>query len=322
MVKIIAMKKYIHKLYTLAIALCCSLAIVSCDKEENLEMSVDILGLGGETIVENDVDKWLYENFVKPYNIEVKYKWDQFELDLTATLVPAREDVVVPLMSAIKRIWIDPYEQVAGSTFVKQMAPKKYVLVGSPRYNSGGTMTTGEAEGGRKITIFRVNWYTPGDKSLIQEVLKTVHHEFAHTMHQTILYPEDYMYITPSVYTSSWNNISTLEAKKNGCISPYAHSNPSEDFVEMISRICVYGREAFEAYVAECSAIYADPAQNEGMTYDPGVKLKEKEAIIVTYLKDVWGIDLYDPAPNVKGLESLVQEAIAEVTGENTEATE
>ena len=308
------MKKLNNNLLILALALCCSFVMISCNKEDNLSMSTEIVGLGGETTEQNEIDEWLYENYVKPYNIEVKYKWDQFELDLTATLVPPKEEVVIPLMSAIKKIWIEPYEAVAGSTFIKNLCPKKYVLVGSPRYNSSGTITTGEAEGGRKITIFRVNWYENSDKELLQTMVKTVHHEFAHTMHQTTMFPEEYMNITPGVYTSSWNNVSADEAMRNGCISPYACANPDEDFVEMISRICVYGKANFDNYVAQASAIYADPAQNEGMTYDPGVKLREKETIIVTYLKDVWGIDLYDPAPSVKGLETLVQEAIEAVT--------
>ncbi|MBQ1929125.1 MAG: hypothetical protein II344_00640, partial [Bacteroidales bacterium] len=124
-----------NNLLILALALCCSFVMISCNKEDNLSMSTEIVGLGGETTEQNEIDQWLYENYVKPYNIEVKYKWDQFELDLTATLVPPKEEVVIPLMTAIKKIWIEPYEAVAGSTFIKNLCPKKYVLVGSPRYN-------------------------------------------------------------------------------------------------------------------------------------------------------------------------------------------
>ena len=137
-------------------------------------------------------------------------------------------------------------------------------------------------------------------------MMKTVHHEFAHVLHQTVLYPEEYMNITPSGYTSQWNNVDSEEALEKGFISSYACASPDEDFVEMISRILVYGREAFDAQVEEASALYA----KKSLQYDPAKALRDKESIVISYLKSVWNIDLYDPAPGVKGLETLVQEAI------------
>ncbi len=313
------MKRYnIYKSIFGCLVLSCFISVMaSCGKSDDLNMDTKILGLGGETWEPTAVDIWLKDNFVMPYNIEVKYKWDQFELDLNATLVPPKEEKIIPVMSIVKSVWITPYEELVGSAFVKKLCPKKYVLVGSPRYNTSGTITLGEAEGGRKIIIFRVNWFTHGDKEMIQSMMKTVHHEFTHTMHQTIMYPEEYMKITPGGYTSSWNNVSDEEALKLGYISSYACASPDEDFAEMLSRIIVYGRVAFEERVAEGHAIWNDPERNEGMTYDPGNAMKQKEAILITYLKDVWGVDLYDPAPGVKGLETLVQEAIAQAISDD-----
>lgn len=306
--------------YTLftAVAIGFVLAGSSCSKEDKLDENTKIYGLGGDEYTETPIDKWLYESFVKQYNIEIKYRFNQFELDLNKTLVPIKEDIVTPVMEIVKRVWIDPYDKLAGSTFVKNLAPKKFVLVGSPQYNNG-TITLGEAEGGRKIVIFRLNWFNTKavtaeeiatQKDLIQSIMKTVHHEFVHTMHQTILYPEEFMNITPAGYTSSWNNVKDIDALKLGYISPYACSNSNEDFAETISRILVYGKAAFDKRVADATAVYKDPKQNEGMTYDPGIALRKKESMVITYLKDVWNVDLYDPAPGVKGLETLVQEAI------------
>lgn len=284
-----------------------------CEKEQLGDLNTKILDLGGEEIAPSETDTWLYDNFVKPYNMEVKYKWDQFELALNRTLVPVYEDKVIPIMNTIKETWIVPYEKVAGAAFIKKLSPKKFVLVGSPQYNNG-TITLGEAEGGRKIVMYRLNWFTRTDASLIRAIMKTVHHEFGHTMHQTIMYPEEYMYITPAAYTSSWNNVSDMEAMKLGFISSYATASPDEDFVEMLSRIVVYGKEAFDQRVAEATSIYNNPSLNAGMTYDPGAALRQKEAILVSYLKQVWGVDLYDPSPGVKGLVTLVQEAISDIS--------
>jgi hypothetical protein len=63
-------------------------------------------------------------NLTTPYNIAVKYKWDQSELQqfLDKTLVPPKQEAVIPLMSAIKKAWIDVYIAEAGTLFFKTLA--------------------------------------------------------------------------------------------------------------------------------------------------------------------------------------------------------
>lgn len=286
--------------------------LFSCSEEE-FTPNQNLLGLGGDEMQPTAVDNWIHDNLVQSYNIDVKYKWDQSELDLNKTLVPIKENLVIPVMNVVKKVWIDPYETLVGPTFIRQLAPKRYVLVGSPEYNSDGTIKVGEAEGGKKITIFRLNWFSATDKELIQEIMKTVHHEFGHTMHQTIMYPTEFKYITAAGYITSWNNTEDNDAIKLGYISKYARSGPDEDFVEMLSRIAVYGPEWYEARVAKAQAMYEDPTQNVGMTYNPAEALRQKESMVVSYLKDIWGVEFYDH-DGEKGLVSLVQDAINSVT--------
>lgn len=288
--------------------------LFSCS-EEDFNPDQNILGLGGDDVVQTEVDNWIHDNLVQDYNIDVKYKWDQSELDLNKTLVPIKEDLVVPVMNVVKKVWIEPYEMLVGANFIRQLAPKRYVLVGSPEYNSDGTIKVGEAEGGKKITIFRLNWFSSTDKELIQEIMKTVHHEFGHTMHQTVMYPIEFKSITPGGYVTAWSNTDDSDAIKLGYISKYARSGPDEDFVEMISRIAVYGREWYEDRVAKAQAVYDDPAQNVGMAYNPAEALRQKESMVVNYLKDTWGVDFYDH-DGEKGLVSLVQDAINSVVSE------
>ena len=81
------------------------------------------------------------------------------------------------VMKVVQEIWIKPYEQLAGANFIRSYSPKKYVLVGSPKYNpNDGTITLGEAEGGRKIVLYRLNWFDLKDRDLIHQIMKTVHH--------------------------------------------------------------------------------------------------------------------------------------------------
>ena len=69
-------------------------------------------GLGGDEYVLNEIDEWIIDNYTRPYNMEVKYRWDQSELDLNRTLVPIKEELVVSVMKVVQEIWIKPYEQI------------------------------------------------------------------------------------------------------------------------------------------------------------------------------------------------------------------
>ncbi|MDR0659350.1 MAG: putative zinc-binding metallopeptidase [Prevotellaceae bacterium] len=287
--------------------------LASCNKEDDLDMNHEILGLGGDIWEKTEIDYWIYDNYTKPYNIDIKYKWDQYELDYNRMLVPMEEEKVIPIMNAVKKVWIDPYEALAGANFIKALSPKKFVLVGSAKYNpSNGTITLGEAEGGRKIVLYRLNWFDPSDKALVQRIMKTVHHEFGHTMHQRTMFSQEFTELTAEGYTSSWTNTDDTEAIQLGFVSTYARNNYDEDFVETLSFILVYGRTWFDNRVALAQAAWDDPSLN--LKYNPAEKLRQKETIIKDYLKTVWGIELYDLDDGTIGLETKVQQAIVEVT--------
>ena len=82
-----------------------------------------------------------YDSLTVPYNIAVKYRWDPWELSLDKTLTPPDEAKIIPAMSAIKRVWIDPYNAETGSDlFIKKYSPKQFKLVGSVEYNYNGTV--------------------------------------------------------------------------------------------------------------------------------------------------------------------------------------
>src|SRR4051812_2447716 len=129
---------------------------VSCRKEDNLSDVGNIPGLGGDQWVQGPIDKWIYDSLTVPYNIAVKYKWDQSEIDLDKTLVPPEEEKVIPLLSAIKKVWINTYVAEAGILFFENISPKFFDLVGSPAFLNGA-IKLGEAEGGRKVVLYNVN---------------------------------------------------------------------------------------------------------------------------------------------------------------------
>lgn len=253
--------------------------LLSCSKDED-DLDIPLLGLGGDTWAEGPVDVWLYENYVIPYNIEVKYRFDSYELALNKVLVPPMENKVITVMEAIKSTWIEPYNQEAGESFLKELAPKQFVLVGSPEYNDNGTITLGTAEGGLKVILYKINDFETDNTAEVKQMLHTIHHEFGHILHQNIMYPEEFKRITTD-YTASWNDYSLEDARSRGYITEYARSQPDDDFVEMISIMLIEGKEGFDAIV-------------EGAPEDAKVLLKQKELIVVSYFKESWNIDFYN----------------------------
>lgn len=256
----------------------CLLLLCSCSKN-NDNLDIDIVGLGGDTWPKDSIDNWIRDTLTKPYNIDVKYRWDAFELDLDKTLVPPSIDKVVPMMRIVKYGWIDSYQEEAGAEFIKTFCPKQYELVGSLAYNTNGTVTLGEAEAGRKVILYRVNQLNLKDTVFVKRVLKTIQHEFGHILHQNILYSADYPTITPG-YTSSWNTVTDAIARAAGFITPYAMAGPDEDFVEMISIMLTEGKAGYEAIVA------AQTATAQAL-------LRTKELIVVNYFKQNYNIDFY-----------------------------
>lgn len=226
-----------------------------------------------------EIDAWLQEHYLKPYNIEVLYRWDASELSTTNTLVPPEEKHVIPVMDIIQKSWIDVYNAMGDPEFIKKHSPKQYLLVGSAEYNSSGGLTTGFAEGGTKIAIFRINWFNIENRSLIKRMLKTVHHEYLHILNQKKNYQPEFELISAQEYTSTFAQLSAQQANDLGFVSSYAASAPGEDIAEMVSIMVTEGRQAYEQMLANIS----NPTAVS--------KLRAKEALIVDYYKTYWNID-------------------------------
>ncbi|MGX5690932.1 zinc-binding metallopeptidase [Arcticibacter tournemirensis] len=264
------------------VSLSVGVAVTSCSKDEDVDLSAPILGLGGDKWVKNDIDKWLDTAFVNPYNIEVKYRWDPFEVNVNKTLVPVLEEMVVPVMSMVKTTWIEPYNKVIDPAFIKKYCPKQFQLVGSAEWNTNNTITLGTAEGGRKIVLFRINSYDETDREQIEQMLHTIQHEFAHILHQNKEFSTEYRNITPTGYSANWQlDTNPTKALNEGFVTPYSRSNEFEDFVEMVSTMLVMGKPRYDTMI-------------DGITNATGkANLRKKEQMVVDYFKNSWAIDFY-----------------------------
>lgn len=287
--------------------------LAGCKKEDKLGPVDDIPGLGGDQWIKGPIDYWIDDHLTEPFNIAVKYKWDQFELELNKNLVPPMEEKIVPVLEAVKKVWLDTYIAEAGEAFIRKYCPKYFVLCGSASWNTDGTITLGTAEGGRKVVLYVLNdfrtkgmpGYQLSDSMNIKMMFHTIEHEFGHILHQNVMYAEDYKRITPGLYTANWNNVSDAGARRDGFVTAYAMSAPDEDFVEMISMMLTEGRAGFDRIVA---SVPAGTSINGTTQAQARERLRQKEAMVVAYFKDVWGMDFYSLQTRVrKAVDDLIK---------------
>jgi substrate import-associated zinc metallohydrolase lipoprotein len=281
---------------TLVAILLGSVIFFSCKKEDPLTVD-NISGLGGDTWVPTSLDKWLYDTLVVPYNIATKYKWDQFELDLNKTIVPPKEEKVIPVMRSVKKVWMEPYILQGGEFFFKKDSPKLFVLAGSANWNLDGSITLGTAEGGRKIVLYLLNdfknksmpGYLPSDSVIPKQMYHVIHHEFAHILDQNIRRPTSFDDVTKGFYTADWINTNDVAARQDGFVTAYALSSPAEDFAEMVSIMLIEGKAGFDNIVNSITG-----TSTRGTTAaEAQAKLRQKESIVLNYYKQAWNIDFY-----------------------------
>ncbi|MDB5246541.1 MAG: hypothetical protein JWQ40_935 [Segetibacter sp.] len=272
----------------------------SCKKEEALGPIDNIPGLGGDTWASTSTDRWIHSNLTLPFNIGVKYKWDQSELqsDMDKTLVPPKEEKIIPVMDAIKKAWIDPYIAEAGLPFFKKISPKFFVLEGSPAYQSGA-IKLGTAEGGRKVVLYNINGfrikgmpgYTPGDTATVIEMFHVIQHEFAHILDQNIKVPIEFSASSARSYTSDWLNVTEQDALDEGFITQYSISGKADDWAEMVSMMLVYGKPWFDQLVNSIN--YTGTTASGTTAAEAKARLRQKEASVVAYFKQAWNMDFY-----------------------------
>lgn len=272
---------YMKKIYYLLLIF--FVLYTSCQQEENIPLQEVRLSGSPVQPSTNRIDAYIEENFRKPYNMEVQYKFNDNEFDQSRVLIPADTAVIIPILTALKTVWLDNYVKLGGDKFMKQYSPKMIVISGGKNFNGNGTITQGVAEAAQKITLFQANEYTPKNAYIIQQYFVIMQHEFAHILNQKKLFDiKAYEAITPAAYLGDWYNYKTSQALELGVITPYGMSNVNEDFAEMVATILTNDTTSYKD-------IFVDNQTSEKAI----AKIKQKEAIIYDYYKSAFNIDLY-----------------------------
>ena len=272
------MKKYIA--YFSAIVLS-AMFISACQEDPLSPESVITV----ETVPQNDFDKWLDANFVAPYNIDFKYRYEMNESDLNYYTVPAAYDEAIIMAHLVKYLCIDTYDEVAGIDFTRNYFPKMFFLIGEWEYRNNGTFILGTAEGGKKILLSGINYLNDvldmGADALNHYYIKTIHHEFTHILNQTKDFSTEFGQITGSGYVAdSWSEAPyNTEYLKNGFISSYAQHSDTEDFAEMLS-----------IYVTNPQSYWDEQLKTAGNT--SAELITSKLDLVRDYMKTAWSIDI------------------------------
>ena len=237
------MKKIQYYISALLLVAVAAMSLSSCG-EEKLDDTIfpDVDETLDPASYTYKLDKFLKDNYLDKYNLTFLYKMPDVSTNMNYNLVPATYENSIDLAVLCKHLWFDVYDKVAGPDFLKTYGPRIILLIGSPAYNpTSGTEIVGLAEGGIKISLFKVNAMRISDFYMMNEYyFKTMHHEFAHILHQTKTYPNEFNTISIGHYDSNnWQDRSEGQVASLGFVTTYASSEFREDFAETIANYIV-----------------------------------------------------------------------------------
>uniref|UniRef100_UPI00402805B1 zinc-binding metallopeptidase n=1 Tax=Prevotella sp. TaxID=59823 RepID=UPI00402805B1 len=278
------MKKYLY-IAMLGLAVC--LGLGSCSEDA----PSDPTNFPTTPVERNAFDQWLLKNFTYPYNVSFLYKMKDIESDMTKNLVPADSAKSTKLAIIIKYLWFDAYAEAIGPDFIKENVPRVIHLIGSPAFNSNGTIVLGTAEGGQKVTLYTVNSLTDKnlkDYSYLNDYyFHTMHHEFTHILNQKIAYNKSFDKVTASGYVSGdWTNVEDVDAQKKGFVTAYAMEEGKEDFAEMLSTYVTSTPTQWEKILSTAGANMVDE------TLTARQAIEQKLSIVRDYMSKSWGLDI------------------------------
>ena len=265
------------------------LAFAGCKEELDATSVFEEVPVLDENASTYAFDKWLYENYTVPYNLDFQYKMSDLGSDLDYNLSPATLEKSQQVAHLARYLWFDVYSKVVNPDFLKQYGPRIIHLIGSYAINpTQHTIKLGTAEGGIKITLYGMNPMDVTDIDQLNEyIFHTMHHEFAHILHQTKNYPKTYESITAGSYDpDGWQEKTEEEAHQLGYVTPYASSQPREDFVEVIACYITYTDAAWNKILSD-----GEKGKIDNSTTGRDI-IEQKFAVCKNWLAEKWNIDI------------------------------
>lgn len=262
------MKKIQYYISALLLVAVAAMSLTSCGEDK---LGPTIFPDVDETLDPNSysykLDKFLKENYLDKYNLTFLYKMPDISTNMNYNLVPADYNNSIDLAVLCKHLWFDVYDKVAGEQFLKTYGPRIILLIGSPAINpTSGSETVGLAEGGIKISLFKVNSMNINNFQQMNDLyFHTMHHEFAHILHQTKTYPNEFNTISVGHYDPNNWQYRGDEVNSLGFVTGYASSEYREDYAETIACFIVYTQAQWDRMMELASRGWATSASDDDL---------------------------------------------------------
>lgn len=249
--------------------------LVGCSKNNDVDTSKTVIK--PQQRETTSFDSWLKSNYLDAYNVDYMYRMYDNDVKRGYQLAPASLEASMRMAKLVKHSWFEVYDEVVGPEFMRQYAPRQIFLVGSQAKGLLGT-----AEGGLQVVLYEVNHFSLDRLAdLNWRYLGTMHHEFAHILHQQKTWPVEFNAISAGDYLpgTHGNYPEMKQYAPKGFVTSYARSQASEDVAEVTAAIiCWTDQQWTELFAA---------AGDEGSK-----KIREKVTIMKSYMRDSYGIDL------------------------------
>ncbi len=265
--------------------------MASCTNEDELKTTSVVKSIEVDRGVKTELDIWADKNFTTPYNTKLIFKYDDTKVSASEYVTPVYYKKAVQMANILKYLFFEPFEKNTSLEFMKRFAPREIVLLGSAAYKPNGTRVLGQAESGVKFSLFEINELNIKNREdLFAKYFRTIFHEFAHILHQTEMFSEEFSKISASDYVGdSWSIETTWIGKEveqeYGFVTRYSANKKEDDFAELFAHYLTLRPEAFQALVNKGYGERGNPKFG-------GIKLEKKVEILKEYMLNTWDVDM------------------------------
>ena len=239
--------------------LCFSILAMLCTACSEEDLSADsVVDSSMPDIQHTELDKWIMDNYTRPYGIEVVYSWDKNASQDGTYAYPPKTEKVKPVLEAIREMWIDLYldPQIGGKDFMQEKNPVKIYMYGGRALDVNGVEMIANSQASHsEMYIYNVNDFDPSDQDKVFVLMRSIHHQFAHRLAEVYPYQRnEFLRFSERSYMKSTDFLNRTSLPKTGkdllIMRKYAmdrgfctiHSMvlPDDDFAEMVSVMLMY----------------------------------------------------------------------------------
>jgi len=98
--------------------------LLGCSNDDKLSGESGIIPDGGgderSLNPQNDLDKYIEQNFTKPYSIDIIYRFLEREIYRAYTFAPTRYEKAVEFVNVFNYLFVEPYIKITSKQFLKE----------------------------------------------------------------------------------------------------------------------------------------------------------------------------------------------------------